>query len=302
VVVAGIPYGQSLEGIKRVSKNIILIITACCALNAWADEHPITNGLILDLNADKGVTLEDGDMVINWKNQVSDFTAQDFAKRDEGRSIAGSGRPTLKKDVPELSGHNSIVFLEDELLNMDESAFDHLIQGSGYTWLAVMSAYTQDGKLEDVNVFLGNLQNGGKYEGFWAGLEDDNDLWLGSRNGITFGRYNADNPKLMGPRLEANKYYIVAGRMGAGTGTVQIDVFVDDPTPKGSVDYPVNAEADSSKMAIGTERDATNHPGVESFDGELARVLLYERPLSDGEMDQTIASLKQTYFKAAPAE
>jgi hypothetical protein len=49
-------------------------------------------------------------------------------------------------------------------------------------------------------------------------------------------------------------------------------------------------------MAIGTERDAWQHPGAESFDGELARVLFYERSLSDEEMVQTMAVLKKIYF------
>ena len=54
-------------------------------------------GLILDLDADRGVTLADGDRVTVWRNQVADFAAQDFVQRDEGRKEAGSGRPTLRR-------------------------------------------------------------------------------------------------------------------------------------------------------------------------------------------------------------
>ena len=46
---------------------------------------------------------------------------------------------------------------------------------------------------------------------------------------------------------------------------------------------PVNPKANPSKMAVGQERDATNHPGKESFHGEIARFLIFERPLSDKE-------------------
>jgi len=189
-----------------------------------------------------------------------------------------------------------LIFLEDELVNMNENAFDHLITGSGYTWFTVMNAYAQVGKLEDVSVFFGNLNCERECEGFWAGFEDDSDLWTGPRNGVTFGRYNSDNPKLMGPRFEENKYYVVAGRLAAGTDTVITDVFVDSAVPYGSVKFPVNPNADASVMAIGTERDAWQHPGQESFDGELARVLFYERSLSDEEMAQTMAFLKTFYF------
>jgi hypothetical protein len=295
-----------------MTKITTLILTSLFLQAASADppatsDNLITDGLILDLDADKDVTLEEGNMVTNWKNQVAGFAAQDFAQYDRGRKIPGSGRPTQKENIAELGGHNSLIFREDELINMKEDAFDHLITGSGYTWITVMSAYAQTGKLvgkerlKDVSVFLGNLGcgKGPNCAGFWAGFEDDNDLWTGARNGLTFGRYDKNNPKLMGPRFEEKKYYIVAGRLASGTGTVVTEVFVDDATPFGSVAFPVNPKGTPSVMAIGTERDAWQHPGKESFHGELARVLMYERPLSDKEMVQTMAVLKKIYFDAA---
>jgi hypothetical protein len=95
--------------------------------------------------------------------------------------------------------------------------------------------------------------------------------------------------------LKEDQYYVVAGRMGSGTGEVLIEVFIDSPQPVASKPFPVNPQADSSKLAIGQERDATNHPGRESFDGELARFLVYERPLTNDELEQTIAHLKRRY-------
>ena len=40
--------------------------------------------LILDLDADKGVKVEDGDHVVKWTNRASTFTAADFVKQDRG--------------------------------------------------------------------------------------------------------------------------------------------------------------------------------------------------------------------------
>jgi hypothetical protein len=48
-------------------------------------------------------------------------------------------------------------------------------------------------------------------------------------------------------------------------------------------------------MAIGQERDATNHPGHESFDGELARFLMWDRPLTDHELEAAFSALKESY-------
>ncbi len=78
-------------------------------------------------------------------------------------------------------------------------------------------------------------------------------------------------------------------------GEVQIELFINSPQATASKPFSVNPAANSSKRAIGQERDATNHPGAESFDGELARFLIFERPLTDEELRQTVDSLKKMY-------
>ena len=271
------------------------ILLLLCA-TATAEAQVATKGLILDLDADQGVQVEDGDRVVRWTNQVTAFAARDFSKRDKGRREPGSGRPTLKKSVAAIRGHNTLVFKRQELLNHDEDAFDHLLTGKGYTWFAVTSVYKQVVQLKDVNSFFGNLRNGGKYEGIWGNVTDDNRVWIGSRNAVTFGRWDHNNPMVLAPKpLKENQYYVVAGRMGAGTGQVRIEVFINDPQPVAAKPFPVNPRANSSKLAIGQERDAVNHPGKESFDGEIARFLVYERPLTDDELKQTLEHLKKTY-------
>ena len=253
----------------------------------------VRKGLILDLDADRGVEVVDG-RVASWTNQV-DWKVKVFAATRDTSHEKGTGHPTLKENVSAIRGHNTVVFRRHELINGNEDAFDHLITGSGYTWFMAMSVYPQISGLKDVNSFFGNLKNGGKYEGFWAGLKDDNTLWIGSRNGITFGRWDDNNPQVPGPRLQENRYYIVAGRMGAGTGKVTIELFVNETTPVASKPFPINPQANSSKMAIGQERDATNHPGHESFDGEFARILMWDRPLSKDEFEKMLSLLKKTY-------
>ena len=253
----------------------------------------IQEGLILDLDADRGVKVVDG-RVVSWTNQV-DWRVKAFVATRDANHEKGTGHPTLKENVAAICGHNTVVFRRHELINSDEDAFDHLITGSGYTWFAVMSVYPQISGLKDVNSFFGNLKNGGKYEGFWAGLKDNNTLWMGSRNGITFGRWDENNPQVLGPKLRENRYYIIAGRMGAGTVNVTIELIVNEPKPVASKPFPVNPQANSSKMAIGQERDATNHPGHESFDGEFARFLIWDRPLSSQEFDKTLSWLRETY-------
>lgn len=260
-----------------------------------ATELPI-EGLILDLDAAKGLSLENGDKVAAWRSEVGKIPPKDFVKRDEGRKDPGSGMPTLRKSVPELGGKAALVFLQQELCCLDEDFFDDLITGKGNTWIAVIAVHDQRVGLKDVNSFFGNLRNGEKYEGLWGCLNDDNSLWWGGRNGLTFGRFDVNNPQVIGPKLENGKFHLVAGRMASGQGTVPVELFVGgDVKPVAKADFPVNPDANPSRMTVGQERDAIQHPGVESFDGEIARFLIWRRPLTDAELAETFALLESFY-------
>ncbi len=262
---------------------------------------PTTRGLILDLDANHSIELEDSNRVSSWENQVHKNGVRKFTKQDEGREIAGSGRPTLLLNSIDAGGNNTVIFHRQELVNDNEYVFDHLTTGSGYTWFSVMAVYDQVSAVKDVNSFFGNLRNSnidekGQYEGFWGGLSDDNRVWMGTRNAITFGRWDENNPLIISPEpLIKGQYYIIIGRMGDGNEIAKLELFINQVAPVATGFVPVNTGADPSKMSIGQERDAINHPGFESFEGEISRFLLFERPLSDQELAQTLGYLKQKY-------
>lgn len=263
---------------------------------------PITEGLLLDLDADYGVELADKDKVTSWSNRVKDTGVDLFVQQDLGREVAGSGRPRLQLNVAELNGHNSVVFHQQELINMNEDAFDHLTQGAGYTWFTVLSVYEQQIQLVDVNSFFGNLRNTnlnrqGHYEGFWGGFTDGNIPWAGARAGRGTGRWNEENRYLADDKpLEEGRYYLLAGRLGEGEKEATIEFFLEDlGEPVAAAQFFPFEGSNPSKMAIGQERDATNHPGKESFDGEIAQMLIYERPLSDEELESVGDYLKTKF-------
>ena len=222
-------------------KQMILLLGALC-LPASA-EIP-AEALVLDLNASRGVTLEDGNRVSSWSNQAPGKTARKFVKRDKGREEAGSGRPTLRKNVEELGGKPSLVFLQQELVCMDEDAFDALTTGSGHTWIAVLAVHDQRAGLKDVNSFFGNLRNGEEYEGVWGCVNDDNRVWWGPRNGDTIGRFDANNPKVLGPVLAKGRFHLIAGRMAKGTGEVALELFVNQALAVTKATFPVRPEAE----------------------------------------------------------
>ncbi len=264
----------------------------CMNAASPAAELP-AHGLMLDLDAAKGVSVEDGNRVAKWVSEVPGHRFE-FLKRDEGRKEPGSGRPTLREAVPEMGGAPALVFLQQELVCPDEDAFDALTTGKGHTWAAVVAVHPQRVGLIDVNSFFGNLRNGGNYEGFWGCVTDDNRPWCGVRNGLTMGRFDANNPQLLVPAaLMPGRFHLLIGRMQAGTGEVRLDFFIDTAKPAATASVPVSATANPSKMAVGQERDAIQHPGHESFDGEIARLLIWQRPLDDAELAAVIATLQQ---------
>lgn len=262
---------------------------------------PVSAGLLIDLDAQHGITLEDGNRIRSWKNNAPVKALTEFFKQDLGREVSGSGRPRIRLNNTKIKGLNSVVFHRQELLNQEEDLLDTLTTGAGYTWFSVMRVYEQVPEVPGVNSFMGNLRNSnldgeGKYEGFWAGLTDDNRVWMGSRNAVTFGRWDENNPRVLAPEpLETNRFYLVMGRMEAGTGTVRLELFINDVNPVATGLFPVNPTADASRFSIGQERDATNHPGKESFDGEIARFLLFNTEISNEELQLLRNYLMETY-------
>jgi len=230
-------------------------------------------------------------------------------KPQKGRKLGiGSGRPTLKKEVQIIGGNNTLVFEEQELVNHNEDAFDHMTNGSGYTWFSVMCVYPQVKGKPDVNSFFGNLTNGAPYAGFWGNVTDDNKAWIGTRTGQDFGiklkkgqKRSIWHPELnplviKEEPLQEKKYYLIMGRMGAGVKTVDLELFINDPaTPADKKTVPIIKGTNPSKMAVGQERDAVNHPGFESFHGEISRLLIFEKPLTDEQLTKVATSLKKMY-------
>ncbi|WP_020533179.1 hypothetical protein [Flexithrix dorotheae] len=286
---------------------ILIILFHLYGCKQWQEHRlDITEGLLLDLNADAEVKVVSDSLVISWRNQVSNAASKDYIYTDAGRTIPGSGRPLLNKNAEGLNGHSSIIFREDELINDNDNAFHGLITGKGYTWMVIIKPYKQErGGGNYPQAFFGCLRNSappqneeGQFAGFWGSFYIDGKVWMSSRSGEgEFSRGGYTTPEVVGPYLPINKWYIVSGRQAAGGPgtTVDLELFVDDPSkPIATGKYPVSSW-EPSRMAIGTERNAINHQGGESFDGELARILIYDRPVSSQEMEAIFNYLKLEY-------
>ena len=124
--------------IARILKSLPI---ALVLFSSWGfSQDFIQEDLVLDLNADIGVTTEEKNMVTTWTNQAPHAKAIDFTATEEGRTktiisqeVLGTGRPTLLRQSQEINGHDTLIFREDELINDNDEAFHGMMTGGGYT-------------------------------------------------------------------------------------------------------------------------------------------------------------------------
>ncbi len=110
---------------------IFRLIASLCASACLAADLPST-GLLVDLDASKGVTVDAQGRVTAWQSQAGPAAAREFIGQPKGRTEATSGLPAVVKEP-----RAALSFRQQELVCHDESAFDGLIRGSGCTWDAV---------------------------------------------------------------------------------------------------------------------------------------------------------------------
>lgn len=222
-----------------------------------------------------------------------------------------SGKPLLIENIPELNGHSAIEFRHDELQNDDADAFDGFHTTQGYTWFVVIKVEAD--QLHDTtsqkgtpNAFFGTIQSSGDpdfegkyFSGFWGGVWEDYRIWGGSRNGLSMKGVALDTPRVGGDVNHG--WNIIAFRQGAGQDgdTVKLELFVNDMgTVANSMDYKISTlQAGCGALTIGQERNAKNHMGTEAFRGQMARFLIYKKPLSSSEMKDAYACLYDMYLK-----
>ena len=79
-------------------------------------------------------------------------------------------------------------------------------------------------------------------------------------------------------------------------GKATVELYLNDPLkPIKTMDF-LTGTVEPSRMAIGTERNAINHQGHESFDGEIARFLIYKGAMNPKERKQSYDYIKQHYL------
>ncbi|MDP6513118.1 MAG: fibronectin type III domain-containing protein [SAR202 cluster bacterium] len=232
----------------------------------------ITSDLIQDLDAEKGVALDAGTNVTAWTNQAA----------GGGDDVVTSvGSPQLVSGIT-TSGLDAIEFTSDKMNGDDNSAFDTLLMGNGCTWFIVAKVPDQTG---NAHRFFGTLQNFSPFDGVMAGVSNAEEPYSSARSGTDVLVTAVTN-------LNDGSFHIIAGRLAAGTGSVLQEVFVHNATAAASGNVTVDGVDDCDALAVGSERTG----GTEYIDASIARILIYNRPLSNAELSHNLSELNARYL------
>jgi hypothetical protein len=149
------------------------------------------------------------------------------------------------------------------------------VSSVGYgTGTLVTAGLVQDLDAGTKNQIIGTLKDASPWSGFTAGVRSDGGAYHMSRpnNGDLFGNGATDT---------RDAYHVLIGRQAAGTGSQLAELFVDNLNAEAAITPNISASTDAGALTIGAERAG----GGEHFDGDVARILIYDRTLSDQEMN-----------------
>ena len=251
----------------------LAILAASLVGNAAA--NIITDGLIQDLDADAGTT--GGANVTAWANQAA--AGGDDVTTDRGTV-------TLTEADASINNHNFVTFTggNPRMVGDDNDAFDEIMQGTGHTWFAVVRPEV-DSNAGRKNAIFGTLTNVNPFSGIVAHVSNNSNLGYMLRP--------AGSDRFVDGTTSVNdgEWHILAGRVEAGTGGQLAEAFANGPVAETSLNVNVLDTSDSDALTIGAERTG----GGENYLGDIARILIYNRPLDDDELNQTGFTLGDVY-------
>jgi len=224
--------------------------------------------LIEDLDADNfnGVT---------WMNQVA----------GHGDNVAASA--AISKMPAAANGHDALILTGQlKLVGTSTTAFAPLINGDGMAFFAVVKPGTQrnTGSV-DRNQIFGTIEEGDNFSGFTFGNDLADEPYSMMRPDTT--EYQAQTNVAM-----TNTWVVIAGRLEAGTnGNKKSTVYINSASVKATAMFMVQGDSTIGALTIGAERTL----GSEFWTGQIARILIYDGPMSNTDFATTGRALGERY-------
>lgn len=234
---------------------------------------PVTTSLIQDLNPENGVSVS-GTTLTGWTNSAASG-GDDLTVVNGNPQLTTADLNSL--DVVSFDGNDSIE-------GTSTTAFDGMATGSGATVFTVLQgSSTQPNFLAR---YMGTL-NGASLKGFTFNLSH-----AGLTNSWTYFN-NPSNQELYGTTdLDDDNWHIVVCRLSTGTGAQTMSTFIDSATSEASTAMTVGDASGALQLTVGADRTGDVN---QAFVGKIARVLMYERGLTDEEVNDVGTYLAELY-------
>ncbi|MCA9230727.1 MAG: PEP-CTERM sorting domain-containing protein [Planctomycetales bacterium] len=293
-----------LAGRKRQANlSKVLVLLLCVGLGTMATEvfaaPPITTGLITQLDADTGITLDSG--------EVSGWADQSGNGNNASNSVIGERPVVISSATP--AGTSVLSFDGGDLLDIGPSSD---FESQQLTWFVVFQADALDngryinGMYEDVDLDAGDTWSGQAWQSFVASsgrhrvnVRDD-----------AQGFHAATSPN---NTIDAINYFIGIGSWDGTNGTTDniTNVVVDGlgtVTTSTAVAYDTDPNATLQKHFATRIGGATVYnvaqtapaPLQNGFDGQIAEVLVYNSLLNSIDTTQVVSYLLSKHFTGVP--
>ena len=258
-------------------RRLIPALVAIFALSIGsASAAIVTAGLIQNLDAGSGVVESGGagTGVTSWANSAA--SGGDDLVTDRGTIGLTTGGAF---DYLTLGGGGPPRMVGD-----DAAAFDSIMNGNGHTWFAVVRPEVdQNGGQK--NAIFGTLTNSNPFSGVVAHVSNNANAGYMTRPAGSDVFANGTT------NVNDGGWHILVGRLDSGTTLPLAEVFTNGPVAEGTANPGILATTNSDAFTLGAERIG----GGENYLGDIAQILIYDRPLSDPELNQTGFALGQAF-------
>ena len=251
------------DGINTASRGLVVpnsdkTYTASYTVTGQSTDLPVSNGLVLHLDAGQNVTTDGSGVVTDWQDQSS-----------AGISVSASGDPTLVSNA--INGHSAISLDGDgDQLSRVLDSSSQLPTGNADRTVFFVANYKSNG--------YGGLSYGQASRGKTFGLVVD-------KNG-NYGTQGWGN---------ANDWSTNEAGVGQGWGiqSVSLESGILTQYKNGALldSDVVSFNTQLGQLVIGSEID-----GSPFIDMDVAEILIFDRALSDSERQQVDAYLQAKYF------
>ena len=266
---------------------VVFMLMGLAYVALAAPPLPVTDGLIIHLDAGSITGVADGGTVTTWADSATGDTVN-------GTVTPVSTGPTYVADG--LSGNAVVRMAEGEYMASGSITIPNV--DDGLTYFVVATGDSSGATAERVmQLGLKGSDNRGKCLGF------DFSTNTTGGDGGSGGRFNNGKGLVLSNNPLTTGFHIAVLQMDQGEAYNQLRYYVDDLTQEtlDNIANPANtlglvAAGNELTVGNGINPDGTAYLSADSYQGDIAEILIYNNQLSQAQMQQVFDYLYNRYF------